>query len=125
MLNFTPDPWDGPDANDRHDQDQTHPRWHGPPRKESEDARLGREQPLCVRQITWSNLERDSLLASRPHHLPPQIKHTHLSPPRRHAVLIEKGGKVGVDEVEADVAEVHDGVDSGEDEGDGPACLVE
>ena len=54
--------------------------------------------------------------------IPPNPDETH---PDLQAVFGDIGAKVGVDEVERDVGEVHCGVERGEGEGGDPARLVE
>ena len=56
MSSHDPDPGDGPDADDGHDDEQPDPRRHGPPGEEAEDLRLGREEPLGVGQIVRGDL---------------------------------------------------------------------
>lgn len=58
ILSYTPDPRDGPNADDGHDHDQPDARRHGPPGEEPEYLRLGREEPLGVGQIVRGNLSQ-------------------------------------------------------------------
>ena len=58
VLSYDPDPRDGPDANDSHDDEKPYARRHGPPGEEAEDLRLGSEEPLGVGQIVRGDLKQ-------------------------------------------------------------------